>query len=227
MLLGGALSNEEQCQLYEHLCASARHTDEFQILSDTQSEPRDRPRPLTVWQHPYTGRSNIESKPQAIFDTASELAERGARAMLESDDSNAPILREQLALAQQQHNSLISLLYDEYGTLSSHTDGGLVGLGLSISLGASCTFTYGGQKLVLASGDALFGAFGQVKHKLWVMPVDSAPAWWRALPKTPRDLSGGSSAASFGRVRANLQFRRGRDAEARRKLREAGFEFYD
>ena len=228
VLIRAALDERQQRALYEDLCRSVAQSEEWKVLADTMSEPRYQPRPLAVWNHPYTGRSNMPSQPRPVFDVACRL-QNCVACELSRREGDATALMLRTRLEDTRYDSLISLLYDEEGTLSSHVDGGLRGLGLSLSLGASCTFSYGGRKIDLASGDALFGDFGHVRHKVWVWPADTAPSWWLSLPKARADMKPeeGSYSCSFGRARCNVQFRRGWNAEERQKLREMGYEFYD
>lgn len=227
-----ALTDEEQHEIYTELCATSQGSTAWNLLADgTANSAPDTPWPLCVWQHPYTGESNA-ARPSGALAFGHSLARRSAAQLRSSGGALAEDARrlcEQLEAAR--FTSLVSLLYVESGSLRRHTDDGLPGIGLSLSFGAPSTFEYGGTEVVLASGDALFGAYGRVPHSLLAtQSAEAAPAWWHALPELPRASSAGAASesedgpswgpSSFRRVRCNVQLRTGRDAAARRRRRE-------
>ena len=79
VLIRSALTDAQQLELYEQLCSGIRGSTQWTYLEQTISEPRHRPWPLCVWQHPFTGRSNLPSEPRPILDMAHALARRAAR----------------------------------------------------------------------------------------------------------------------------------------------------
>jgi len=212
LLIREALQPRLQHLLYAQLCSQVVGSREWETLLN--AEARARPWPLCVWNHPYTGRSNARSKPAGLYSWAEDLARRSAMQLRHED---CQLFKLCAQLDSVHFDSLVSLLYDQQGSLRPHVDDGLPGLGLSLSLGASCHFDYGGTRLTLQSGDALFGAFGHVAHEVVCMgPSSSAPAWWRTLPEKP---STAERVGTFGKVRCNLQLRHGRDEDARNERR--------
>ena len=244
ILLPGALDALAQAELYGELCRTTRFTDQWRhLLSDGESPMTARPEPFCVrrwsrsadlafvssllpflsalfddpevggskrapqvFQHPHSGQTNALEKPELVFATARSLAERAADEL--RDDATA------LGLRELCFDSLVSLLYPAGGALDPHVDRGLPGLGLSLSLGAACSFEYGGTVTVLRSGDALFGAFGAVTHQvLRVHDATTAPDWWRRLPAGQGD---DDNMVTFGRARCSLQIRDSREMRARR-----------
>ena len=219
LLVRAALAPREQLALYKQLCWRVADSYEWGALLD--DAPTERPQPLCVWNHPYTGNSNTRDEPGGLFSWAHSLAERAAtQVSAEGTEGTSEIGELCGLLGGARFDSLVSLLYDARGILQPHVDDGLPGIGLSLSLGAPCTFVYGGTKVTLTSGDALFGAYGHVTHQvLSIHSLEGAPEWWRALPTRPG--GSGGMPPSFGRVRCNLQLRHGRDEEARAMRREA------
>ena len=119
------------------------------------------------------------------------------------------------ALEAARLDSLVTIMYRARGSLRSHVDHGLPGLGLTVSLGAPACFRYGGRDVLLRSGDVLCGAFGDVEHSVVATrPLDEAPAWWRSLPAAP---SAATEISRFGRARCSLQIRQ---ARAKRRTEE-------
>ena len=203
LLIPRALSDVQQSELYQELCSTVRGGAQWhKLLADIESGPLDpRPQPLCVYNHPHSGQTNAAHPPRLAFSFAQQLAARA------SNDPNVDAaVRDELS--NLSFDSLVSLVYAPSGALPEHVDRGLPGLGLSISLGASCSFEYGGTVRTLRSGDALLGAFGDVPHQvLRVHDESSAPDWWHRLSDRA------SEATTFGRVRCSLQLR---DARALR-----------
>mmetsp|Transcript_48323 Transcript_48323/g.108869 ORF Transcript_48323/g.108869 Transcript_48323/m.108869 type:complete len:265 (-) Transcript_48323:357-1151(-) len=232
-LIRSALTETEQYQLYSTLCTATEGSTEWHLLSRScgthgsylPAEPGDRPVPLCVWRHPYTGDSNMLREPSRIFQWAHELAEETRQTIVAHDQhpdavACASLCDELCSLRDLRLDSLVSLLYRSAGALRPHVDDNLPGLGLSMSLGASCTFIYGGTEVVLHSGDALWGRFGIVAHQVKrVHAPHTAPDWWEALQWNGNG-SVSSAPSHFGRVRCNLQLRRGRDEAARAARRK-------
>ena len=109
----------------------------------------------------------------------------------------APLQEAADAIDNAKYDSLVSVLYAAGGTLQPHLDKGMCGYGLALSLGAACSFDWGGTAVELKSGDAIFGDFGRVRHAVTTTHSaedDSAPAWW-------------CDAVRFGRARCSLQLR--------------------
>ena len=234
VLVRSALDDAGQQALYQYLCAAAADSREVSMLAKAQA--RQRPWPLAVWRHPYTEETNAALNPSKVFAWSAALARKTAGELRSSphacmdaamgDDDNGSgssilSLCEELELLDGgPYNSMVSLLYDANAVLPQHVDDGLPGIGLSISLGASATFTYGEESICLRSGDALFGRFGLVEHQVAsIHGIETAPAWWRELPVAAVS-STGSAVCSWGRARCNVQLRHGRDGEARRERRE-------
>ncbi len=147
-----------------------------------------------MWRHPYTQQTNARHTPQLVLDWAHGLAETVARRLGEESPAHGAAAA---SIDQAKYDSLISILYAPGGTLRPHVDTDLRGHGLALSLGASCTFDFGGAEVELRSGDVLFAQFGAVRHAvLATQPAaESAPAWWR------------DEARRFGRDRCSLQLR--------------------
>ena len=204
LLLHRALDEQEQLDLYRKLCAGACGTSEWSRLMSTESQPNDRPWPLCVWRHPFTEETNSALDMSSVFDLAGHLAERAAgllRAVSEASDDERELLAKMLDTVE--YDSLLSLVYPADGRMVPHVDHGLNGLGLAVSLGAACTFSYGGTDVVLRSGDALFGQFGAVSHEVsCTHSLDSAPTWWHGMSS-----EGGEGPSHFGRVRCTIQIR--------------------
>lgn len=221
LLIRSALGPTEQLRLYADLCRAAQGSYEWERLASSEHQPPDRPWPLCVWQHPFTDETNANAEPVPVLEWAHALAQQTARHI-----RTAPPERlspeETARLAEQldsvNYDSLVSLLYRHGGSLKQHVDKNLDGLGVAVSLGATCTFEFGGEHADLHSGDALFAPFGHVPHQ--VLSTHSpltAPEWWQGLLHQPdrSDEGAFSAVTSFGRVRCSLQLR---DASKRRKL---------
>eukprot|EP00965_Chrysotila_dentata_P230510 6197814-Pleurochrysis_carterae.AAC.1 len=165
ILVRSALDDEQQYNLYRALCKASYGSYEWQRLACQSSYAADRPLPLCVWQHPYTGESNVPLRPHRCFRWACNLAERTAYRLPNNRQFPDAFHCIGVDLQTVQFDSLVTLLYGEAGELPAHVDDGLPGLGLSVSLGSACTFRYGDKHIVLKSGDALFGRFGLVDHQ--------------------------------------------------------------
>ena len=197
ILVREAASEREQQALYGKLCSSARGT-QARLAEANEDEPT----PLCVWQHPYSRQSNAE-KPASVIDFAHALARRTASELRECNDDDA-LAAAATAIDHSKYDSLVSLLYGPGAALRPHVDKGMVGYGLALSFGASATFDFGGTRVVLRSGDALFADFGAVRHAvLTTHSADSAPAWWAALAADADE----AGASTFGRSRCSLQLR--------------------
>jgi len=223
VLVRSALDDGEQSRMYSDLCSAALGSYEWGRLSSDADHPPDRPWPLCVWCHPFTDETNANAEPVPVFGWAQSLARRAAN-QLRDDGSLAA--DEAVALGSElkavEYDSLVSLLYRDGGSLQRHVDRGLDGLGIAVSLGAACTFEYGGGHVELRSGDALFAPFGHVPHQVVLThAAASALDWWRAMPGQPGH-DGGSGVAPpsthFGRVRCSLQLR-----DASRRRAQKGF----
>ena len=193
VLVRAAASEAEQQQLYETLCEATRHTAEWSALEQTPPSAAERPLPLCVWRHPYSQRSNARHTPSSVIDWAHGLAATTA-AQLRLHEAHQEAAD---AIDNAKYDSLVSVLYAAGGTLQPHLDKGMCGYGLALSLGAACSFDWGGTAVELKSGDAIFGDFGRVRHAVTTTHSaedDNAPAWW-------------CDAVRFGRARCSLQLR--------------------
>lgn len=211
VLVRSAMTEQEQFHFYSRLCAGARGSLEAQRLMSREPPPEYRPWPLCVWRHPFTDETNspLDMSPQ--LELANQLATRVAAQLRCGDEccmkerDERELLAE--ALAATRYDSLLSLLYPAGGIMQPHVDTGLGGLGFALSLGAACSFSYGGTETTLRSGDVLFCPFGTVSHEVsQTHSVDSAPDWWHALPATPH-TEDGLSVSHFGRARCTVQIR--------------------
>lgn len=203
VLLRGALDERQQSHMYNYLVSLARGSVESRRLAagangddDNDDDDPRRPLPLAVWRHPYTLESNV-AEPSLVLEWARKLAATAAEGLGDADDA--------CAVGGVEFDSLVSVLYRQGDVLPPHVDHGLADPGLAVTLGGACDFFYGGTRVRLASGDALFGAFGTVEHDVRGIRGDAAPDWFKGLPAdSPR---GG---CSFGRARCSVQLRRAR-----------------
>ena len=179
VLIREAACNTAQHELFSILLDAVRGTQESAAMSQ-QSCSSDRPIPLCVWQHPYTRQTNAKYKPQALFDWAHALADHVAGKLQVAHHDAVSLSKVASSIDNAKYDSLVSILYSPTGSLAHHVDTGMQGYGMALSLGAHCTFDFGGTEIQLRSGDVLFADFGHIEHAvLCTAPASTAPQWWQ------------------------------------------------
>lgn len=174
----------EQIAIYNYLVDLSKDTVE-------QSEmPKSNPNfsyPLTYYNLVYTNTSNCV-EPVKMFDTAKKiwslLVDNKTELDFDGDDIFEP-------------NSVYAAMFANDTTMEKHTDKNC-DWGISISLGATCKFTYDNQQILLESGDVLIGDFSVVEHSVDCVTND-IPEWFGG---DYDDIN------TFGKTRCSVQIRR-------------------
>lgn len=184
-LIKGLLDENSQKEFYEMTVNASNGSKEHIELASTVNDTTVT-HPLTYTNQAYTGESNCE--PTSVspgMKLASEVW-----TMLHK---HKRMLRFPSDIASPKFNSFYSQLYPGDSTMNPHKDK-YVDWGVSISLGASCMFTFGDHEISLSSGDVFVADFSKVTHSVDAIDPETTPDWFKQCN-------------TFGRIRCSVQIR--------------------
>lgn len=182
-LLRDCLSREEQTDFYQDIFNLSQNSLEHKEILNI---PLDKVYPFAYHNLIYTGKSNMAS-PGKWYSWAEGIWEVLAENR-EATNFKGP--------SCQRFNSLYAQLYGAAGSMALHKDE-FVSWGVSVNLGASATFNFGGDKILLHSGDVVVADFSGVEHGVEAVHQSCMPDWFCEE----------SGIQSFGRVRCSVQIR--------------------
>ena len=162
-LIQNYFSIDKQKEIYENLLKIKKDD-----LIDAKAE---NPIPLSYHNLVYTGSSNC-------FEYAELLT-------IGND-----IIKYLPDVSKEEYNSFYSQLYGLKTIMKKHKDE-YVDWGVSISLGASCDFSFNDKNIILKSGDVFISDFSQIYHSVDKI-YDDKPEWYNA---------------KFNRIRCSIQIR--------------------
>lgn len=109
--------------------------------------------------------------------------------------------RSGVGLEPKKFDSVYVQLYNQKSSMKSHKDQ-YVNWGISVSIGASCTFKMGEHVVNLHSGDVMIADFSKIEHSVVDILDTNIPGWFN--PETKEE---GSYLETFGNVRCSIQIR--------------------
>ncbi|OXA54040.1 putative lanosterol 14-alpha demethylase [Folsomia candida] len=183
-LLRDFISREEQISLYQNIFELSKNSKEH---DEIWKIPSDKVYPFAYHNLVYTGESNCPP-PTAWYEWAANLWQ-----LLESDKKLVSFSGPEI----KGFNSLYAQLYGVGGSMKLHKDEH-VSWGISVNLGASTTFVFGGEKILLHSGDVFIADFSQVEHGVEAVHETSMPDWFSKES---------GIVENFDRVRCSVQIR--------------------
>ena len=178
-LLRNYLSKADQKHFYQYTTNLSKGSSEQSAI---ESSPAHMAQPLTYHNLVYTGSSNCD-RPAEWYEWANKCWNflRSNKDTLHFPDR------------EFNSNSLYAQLFSESATMKDHKDE-FVDFGISVNLGASCDFTFGGKTIKLYSGDVFVADFSKVLHGVSAIHANTEPQWW-------------TETQTFGKVRCSVQLR--------------------
>jgi cytochrome P450/alkylated DNA repair dioxygenase AlkB len=172
ILFTSYFDHDEQKQMFEMLTTNA-----------TLCENDDKPYPISYHNNVYTGESNCV-EPTVLYESAKKIwnivHENKEKIKMNVFDNFCP-------------NSMYAQMYGFNTIMKSHVDEH-VDYGISISLGNSCSFTFGDHEIMLNSGDVFIADFSKVMHGVTNIIPDTAPGWFTEVK-------------TFDKARCSIQIR--------------------
>jgi cytochrome P450 len=150
-------------ELYDSLDKNNKLTKEKE--EKIMNAPKDKAYPFAFYNLVYTGESNIE-KPENLLNIGISIWK-----LLESE-----IHKYYPDAKTESFNSMYSQLFCLQGKMAPHKDE-YVDWGISISINASCDFTFGKTTIKLHSGDVFVSDFSKVTHSVDKIN-DNPPGWF-------------------------------------------------
>jgi len=180
-LIRDYLSRESQITMFHYTAELSKGSNEQSDLLQT-----DRPfYPIAYSNLVYTGKSNCTEEPKEWYKLATGVWKE---------------LQSIATLPEFVPNSMYAQLYNENGSMATHKDE-FVDYGVSVSLGASCDFTFDKETIILNTGDIFVTDFSQVEHGVPRIH-DNPPGWW----PTTYDLER-KGCENVARTRMSIQVR--------------------
>ena len=187
-LIRNYISLTQQQEWYQYTQQLSSGTPEHMALIAGDPDPT-RPVPLTYYKLVYTGGSNC-AEPVRWFNWAQHL--------WKMFHDYADVLQFPRDLYNDQYfNSIYSQMYHVRSTMRPHKDE-YVDWGVSVSLGASCDFTFGRHRLVLNSGDVFVADFSRITHSIDRVHNNTTPSWFN---------DDNPGVQTFDRARCSIQLR--------------------
>lgn len=187
-ILREAIPIQEQKNLYQMTLYRAAGTIPYDMLNDMKNNKVDKDVaiPLAYDNLIYTGSSTCSLDFWMTF--ADQLY----------DGFNAELGG---GLEPKKFDSVYVQLYNQKSSMKSHKDQ-YVNWGISVSIGASCTFKMGEHVVNLHSGDIMIADFSKIEHSVIDILDTNIPGWFN--PETKEE---GSYLETFGNVRCSIQIR--------------------
>lgn len=181
------LSRNEEKEIYKYVVDISKGSKEHDEIKDSDAS---RAFPFCYYNLAYTKTSNCE-EPEKVFKWIDKLW-----FFLQS--------KFELPKYESGFNSLYAQLFSGSSTMDLHKDE-YVDWGISLSLGASCSFQFGQEEFMLNSGDIMIADFSKTDHAVNAILDNTAPGWFGFADNTDGDQI--MDVETFGKARCSIQIR--------------------
>jgi cytochrome P450 len=162
-LIEDYLTNNEQMDLYKYTVSLGKETEEWKKIVNTSES---NPCPLVFDNLVYTGTSNC-TKPEQLkqwYDLANKIW---------CELKTIP----NFCQSDKKFNSFYSQLFGPKSYMKRHKDQ-YVDWGVSVSIGASCEFSFGKHTINLHSGSIFVADFSKSEHEVIQIYDNTTPGWF-------------------------------------------------
>ena len=175
-LIKNFLTKDEQMDLFAYTYYISTGSEEHKSMNKS-----NRAQPFAYYNLVYTDSSNCNELPIKWIDVSRRAWE------ITAPDIPMPAF-----------DSVYAQLYDLESVMPVHKDS-FVNWGVSISIGCSCEFQFGEERIILNTGDAFIADFSKTDHGVNQI-INNAPGWFSDVDSPLHEFT-------FGKARMSVQIR--------------------